>query len=362
MTVIGIVAEYNPFHRGHALHIRESRNRVGGDTAVVAVMSGDFVQRGEEAIYDKFTRAEAAVRGGADLVVELPLWTALSSAEDFASGSVRLLERLHADVLSFGSETGDLEPLQELAALFGSAGFTEAVKQELKTEPEQSFAAARQKVAERVLGRPLPELRQPNNILAIEYLKACRGMTPLAIRRQGAGHDDPEDSDCPSASRIRKELRAAGEGPDPDLRNLLFLDRLRRCGRNSFPDDGLGERMFREARKQSGYEEYLRACATRRYPLARIRRTALRAILDVQDAEPAFLRVLAFSDRGRDLLRDRAELPVLIKPAHVKRLSPEAVRQFEAGAAAHDFYQLLNRRTEPGEDWRKSPVPIPIVD
>ena len=355
MKTVGIVAEYNPFHQGHVYHIRETRKRVGEESTVVSVVSGDYVQRGEPAIFDKFTRAAAAVRGGADLVIELPIWTSLSSAEDFARGSLKILKDLNVDFLSFGSETGELEMLQTLAELFRRRDFPDAVLSELRKAPEQSFASARQKAAERILGRALPELRQPNNILAIEYLKFCGSIAPIAVPRYGALHDQRGESDCPSASELRARLREEGKGPDQAVAELLCLDRLRCCGRDRFPEDGLGDRMFRESRTASDYGEYLRICATRRYPLARVRRTALRALLDIRDCQPAYLRVLAFNEKGRELLREEPKLPVLSKPAHVKRMGKEALHQFETMSAAHDFYLLLNRRTEVGEDWRYTP-------
>lgn len=355
MKTVGIVAEYNPFHSGHAYHIRETRHLVGEECTVVAVMSGDFVQRGEPAIYDKFTRAAAAVRGGADLVIELPINTSLSSAEGFARGAIQLLGSLHTELLSFGSETGELEILRELAELFSRQDFLDSVRAELKAEPEQSFASARQKTAERVLGRSLPELRQPNNILAVEYLKCCGDMIPIAVNRCGAGHDERGENDHPSAYELRTRLRAEGKGPDPTAVELLCLDRLRCCRREQFPEDGLGDRMFRESRAAQNYEDFLRACATRRYPLARVRRAALRAILNVQDSEPAYIRILAFNERGRALLQKDTALPLLTKPAHVKRLGESAQNQFETASAAHDFYLLLNLRGEAGADWKHVP-------
>ena len=240
MKTIGIVAEYNPFHLGHARQIRESRKiteRTGEETAVIAVMSGDFVQRGEAAAFSKYARAEAACRSGADLVVELPLPWTLSSAEGFARGAVAMLADLGAEVLSFGCETEDstkqyrepvqtetdpdgealaaqkhLRELEETAELITSPGFTEAILQRLKTCPEQSFAAARQACIEERLGKALPFLQQPNNILALEYLKAIRELSlplkPLAIPRRGAGHDERGENPIPSASELRDRLRS----------------------------------------------------------------------------------------------------------------------------------------------------------
>ena len=142
MKLIGIIAEYNPFHNGHAFHISESRRIVGGDTAVVVVLSGDFVQRGDAAIYSKHTRAECAVRGGADLVIELPLPWSIASAEGFARGAVGFLGALGCvDYLSCGSECGDLNILNALATAILDPTLDEKIRSQL--DIGVSYAAAR---------------------------------------------------------------------------------------------------------------------------------------------------------------------------------------------------------------------------
>ena len=149
MAIIGIVSEYNPFHLGHLYHINESKRALGEDSTVVCVMSGDFMQRGEAAVYSKFARAEAACRCGADLVIELPLPWCLSSAENFARGALSLLSNVGADHLSFGSEAGSLEGLKEIAAVLLDNSITEDIKNLLSDNGNQSFAAARQSALEK---------------------------------------------------------------------------------------------------------------------------------------------------------------------------------------------------------------------
>lgn len=430
MKTIGIVAEYNPFHLGHALQIHETRRIVeteGEEAAVIAVMSGDFVQRGEAAVFSKYARAEAACRSGADLVVELPLPWALSSAEGFARGAAAMLADLGAEILSFGCETGDgasrngnsgpgeaeadggmpaaekrLRELEEAAELILSRAFTEEVLNRLKTEPEQSFAAARHACVEEKLGKALPFLRQPNSILALEYLKAIRELDlplrPLAIPRRGAGHDERGANPLPSASELRDRLRggrgiegfipeAAEEifrrerqqgrcAADPSEQGRLLLSRLRWLGEEKFrnlPDagDGLGNRLSGAVRTEATYEAVLRAASTRRYPLARIRRLCFCAALGVPAGaaagRPPYARILALNERGRRILRDVEEkrersgngIPILNKPTHVRELGDRAEVIFRLGAQAHDFYTLLfpeetERRC--GEDWRRGPT------
>ena len=212
MKTVGIAAEYNPFHRGHACQLSACRRMLGEDAVFAAVMSGDFVQRGEAAMFSKFARAEAACRAGADLVVELPLPWSLASAEGFAAGAVSLMQALQADAVSFGAETDNPEELEELAELFCRPNFHEQVCERMKQHPNRSFPAARQALAEELLGRKLPALQQPNCILAVEYLKAIRQsgrpLRPLAVRREGSGHDDPDASDMPSAAFLRGEIRS----------------------------------------------------------------------------------------------------------------------------------------------------------
>lgn len=172
MKAVGIVAEYNPFHSGHRYQIRKIREIFGAETPVAAVMSGDFVQRGEAASYDKFTRAEAAVRGGVSLVIELPLPWSLSSAESFARGGVGLLGAAGViDALSFGSESGDLSALEKTAAVLDTPEFAEALKRELTGGTP--FAAARARAARALLGESAAVLDTPNDLLAVEYICAA---------------------------------------------------------------------------------------------------------------------------------------------------------------------------------------------
>ena len=397
MKTVGIAAEYNPFHRGHAYQLCACRRMAGEDAALLAVMSGDFVQRGEAAVYSKFARAEAACRAGADLVVELPLPWSLASAEGFAAGAVGLMQALHAGAISFGTENDNIEELEELAELFSRPDFPDRVREELRRHPNRSFPAARQALAEELLGKKLPALKQPNSILAVEYLKAIRkhdwAIHPLPVMRQGSGHDNPASSDMPSASYIRTELQsgcwpAAALPPEAEAvfrrereqgrevsnlerQELALLSRLRFLPEEAFRDlpdarDGAGERLYDALRKTTGYDALLDTASSRRFPLARMRRMALSAALGLREGDgaglPAYARVLAFNEKGRALLHElcsSSAVPLLTKAAQVKKLSGRAVRDFELGARAHDFYTLLYPRESEricGEDWRRGPA------
>ena len=310
-NVIGIVAEYNPFHNGHARLIEQTRARLGADCPVVCVMSGDFVQRGSPAVYAKFARAEAAARCGADLVLELPLPWALSSAEGFARGAVGLLGSLGVVThLSFGSECGELEPLQRVAEALLDPLLGEDLRAELQAGIP--FAAARQQAVARRVGALAELLQAPNNILAVEYLKAIfdqrLDLHPLTILRTGAQHDRPAEGNVRSASELRTRIgagenvsaflpRAAaeisarektlGRGPVlPEALESAILSRLRmlpQTAYNALPgaSEGLGNGLYRAAHEEPTLDGVLAAAKSKRYALSRIRRMTMCAALGV---------------------------------------------------------------------------------
>ena len=397
MRAVGIVCEYNPFHKGHLYQIEALRQSVGEDVAVVCAMSGDFVQRGEAAVFDKFARAEAACKCGASLVLELPLPWCLSSAEGFARGAVGLLGAMGCEALCFGSESGELEGLEQLAELLLAPAFNESVRARLAREPNLSYAAARQLEAEAAIGEAVELLERPNDILAVEYLKAVRtlglSMRPLPVLRKGSGHDrDAAQGEMRSASEIRRRM-AAGASVEDDIPAAAYAVYARELGKGravlktaaletamlsrllllsaedfaSLPDaaDGLGNRLYRAVRENGGLDAILTAAKTRRYALARIRRLCLCACLGVREGMavgfPPYARVLAADGKGRAYLRQRSgegEIPLVTRLAAVRALAADSAALFELGARAHDFYTLgfENRGgISPDEDWRTGP-------
>lgn len=310
-NVIGIVAEYNPFHNGHARLIEQTRAQLGAVCPVVCVMSGDFVQRGSPAVYSKFARAEAAVRCGADLVLELPLPWSLSSAEGFARGAVGLLGSLGVVThLSFGSECGELDPLQRVAEALLDPLLGEDLRAELRSGIP--FAAARQQAVARRVGALAELLQAPNNILAVEYLKAIYDqrleLHPLTVLRTGAQHDRFAEGNIRSASELRMRIgagedvsaflpRAAaeifarektrGRGPVlPEALESALLSRLRmlpQTAYNALPGatEGLGNSLYRAAHEEPTLDGVLAAAKSKRYALARIRRMTMCAVLGV---------------------------------------------------------------------------------
>lgn len=376
MRTIGIIAEYNPFHSGHRHHLDSLRREFPG-CALVCAMSGNFVQRGDAALADKWTRTRLALLGGADLILELPTPWAISSAEAFARGGVALLNATGVvDTLSFGSEAGSLSPLEAAAGALDTPRWRAALKESLAQG--LSFPAARQRAAADCLGQGADCLSTPNNSLGVEYLRALRalgsGIRPHTISRLGAAHDSGErDGPHRSASQLRQALLAEDGPPlspflDPPAEALLrenpaslsfcpraVLARLRGMEAADFaslPDcgEGLGGLLCRAAQEAASLEELYRLVKSKRYTHARIRRLVLWAFLELtaadRPASPPYLRVLGFSPRGQELLRqmkDRAALPVLVKPAHITRLSPEAQRLFRLEARCTGFYGLCQR-------------------
>ena len=382
METAGIVAEYNPFHRGHAWHIAETRRRLGGEAPVVCVMSGHWVQRGECALADKWLRAALALDRGADLVVELPTPWAMASAESFARGAVSLLAATGVvDVLSFGSETGELAPLEEAAAALDAPDYPERLRAALGRG--LSFPAARQEAAGAAC------LSAPNNNLGVEYLRSLRALgstiRPLTVPRQGAGHDGPAAGGYASASELRRLLRAGrGEEAAPyltapwsgelaDMQHIerAVLSRLRTMGEGDWaalPDgggaEGLPSRLAKAAREAVSLEDFYTLAKTRRYPHARLRRLALAAFLGLRAAErpaaPPYVRVLGLGGRGRALLRrmkDTCPLPVIVKPAQAREMDGPARTLFESEARYTDLYGLCFPAPRPcGAEWIHSPV------
>ena len=398
MKTAGIITEYNPLHYGHLALIQAVRQQFGEDTAVICAMSGDFVQRGDFALVRRHARAEAAVRSGADLVLELPLPWAVSSAEGFAQGGVEILTATGLlDVLAFGSECGDTAALLRTAKALEGDVFQAALRAELTKG--DSFAAARQRAVAALLSpSDATLLSDPNNTLGIEYGRALLrvGAAPalFTIPRTGAAHDAaPENAGDYSASAIRHLLaeghradalsrmvpamrtvyeveEAAGRAPVFAACERAILARLRSMTPAEFDaldtgHEGVGQRLYNASRNAATLNDVLDNAKTKRYAYARLRRMVLWAYLGLSPAElPAsvpYLRVLAANETGRTLLgrmRKIARLPVITKPAAIRSLSPDAQRLFETESRAADLYALAYPElTEAcGSLWRQNPV------
>ena len=396
MAAAGIIAEYNPLHLGHCCQLRRLRALLGEETPVICAMSGNFVQRGDFALLGKHARAEAAVRSGADLVLEIPLSWACAPAERFAQGGVEVLlgTGLVTDLV-FGSESADAGAIRSAAEALLGPDFPEALRRELAGP--HSFAAARQRALAGLIGEEGAEvLSRPNDILAVEYAKALSRegseVHLVPILRQGAGHDQ-DGGEYPSAGSIRRMIQEGRRAEAlaamaPAMRELYeaeeargrapvfaagaeraILAQLRRMGEADFlaldaGGAGLGNRRAAAAREAASLEELLDRAKTKRYAYSRLRRLALWAYLGLRPetlpARVPYLRPLAMNQRGRALLaeaRRRAALPILTKPADVRRLSPEAQAVFRREVLATDLYTLAfpGDPAPGGAEWREGP-------
>ena len=364
MNHVGVICEYNPFHNGHMRQLRAIREQLGQDTAVVCLMSGDWVQRGAPAIFQTHLRAEAAVRCGADLVLELPIPYVLSSAEGFAAGGVRILSELGCDRLSFGSEQGRAEPLMSAARLQLDPDFDARLREALASGV--SYASARAE-ALRALGAP-DVVSKPNDNLGVEYCKSILrqgcSMQPLVIPRAGAYHAEALDPAEPSASALRRVLVDGGQWQEavPDRLRSLYetaerhfssngeravLARLRTLSDDAFKalpfgSEGLWSRLMRFARTEATVDTVIDGTKTKRYARARIQRMVLCAFLGLTESlmqtEPPYVRILAFNDCGRSLLRQARTLLPLLDSG--ERAADGAYAAFEARSA--DLYALFS--------------------
>ena len=398
MQTIGIIAEYNPFHTGHAYHIAQSRAALEEDCGVITVMSGNWIQQAGCAITDKWTRTRLALMGGADLVLELPTVWATASAESFARGAVALLHGTGVvKHLSFGSEGGAIEPLKRAADALDSPAYPEQLARYLDTG--LSFPSARQKALEHLLGEEGKVLSTPNNNLGIEYLRSLSALNsaiqPMTVTRQGAAHNTISTGTPKfvSATHIRTHLMADQREQIlpylvphsteylPELNELASIQRVQRVmlarirtmdARDwaALPDsgssEGLPQRLERAGHQCTNLAHFLELVKTKRYTHARLRRLVLWAYLgltaDLIPPAPPYLRVLGFNPKGQQILKDMKKsacLPILTKPSHARTLSPEAQALFELEARFTDLYDLcLEEIPLPGREWRQNPVRI----
>lgn len=379
MKISGMVCEYNPFHNGHLHHIMETRKN--GATHIVAVMSGNFVQRGDVAIMDKHTRAKLAVRSGVDLIIELPVQFCLSSAENFAAGAIYLLNSLGAvEELSFGSECGDVGLLLKALDTVEMTAVSKASVIRSIMEKGYTFP----KALNSVINGTDPEIAylitQPNNMLAIEYLRALKKLAspiePFTVARKSAQHDSSQPVDgFASASFIRENImkRSGGfridrytpklwadtikndisAGRTASLKNLerVILYKLR----NTSPQEiasvndvgqGLEYRIF-NSRNASSFEELIYTVKTKRYTMARIKRIMLSLLIGIHKEDmncmPPYGRILAFNDRGREILayaKNYASIPYAASIAKLSHLSETAGKFAELEEKASDVYGL----------------------
>lgn len=358
MNVVGIIAEYNPFHKGHAYQIQKAKEQCGAEFAVV-VMNGDFVQRGEPAIFDKYTRTKEALLGGADLIFELPVRFGLSSAGDFAMGGILALNALpFVTHLCFGTETGDLTPLLQAATFLCNepdsyrTRVKHFVKQGILYPKARSLALAAES------GLPTETWDSPNNILGLEYCVALQKLhskiKPFTIRREGQGYHDndtPALSDFPSATFLRKKIRKAGEKENLSLSDfssligysLLTAKDLCRI-KDITPD--LSDRIRNELPKYREINEFVKTIKNPSLTTGRIKRSFFQCLFDIEKEEPVmpYLRVLGMKKEASSLLsqKENASCQILTKLAFdVPKMDDTAKKLFAKDLLASDLYRQI---------------------
>lgn len=368
MKTCAIICEYNPFHNGHAYQISEARAL--GYEKIVAIMSGNLVQRGETAICDKFIRAKTALMGGADLVVEIPSLFAMSYAENFANAGVYIANELGVDALVFGSECGEVKKLESISDNLKSSELDTEIKSGLKLG--LSYSAARSLAYSKLFGE-CPELQNPNDILGIEYISAIKKqggkIKPICIKRKSVEHDSAVGVDgFASASLIRELIKAENwsevekfvpkhtafilkdcwiKGKISNIDNIgnAILSKIRTATaaeitKISGISDGLDFRLYNASKKASNLAELLEMTKTKRFTLARIKRAVLSYYfgLTYSAEKPEYIRVLGFNGKGEELLKDRASktsIPLVFRATALK----ENV-MFETECKATDLYVL----------------------
>lgn len=380
MKVAGIIAEFNPFHNGHKYLIEQTKKHAAD--MVIVIMSGSFVQRGDIAITDKWTRTKSALSCGADLVLELPVIYSLNTAQKFAYGAVKTLDQTGIiDTLAFGSECGNTETLKSIAQLTSNEPphISEKIKNYISSG--MNYPLARRKAYSEISNSHV--LDTPNDILGIEYIRAVldikSNIEPLALKRTGTDHDSTiTTNSIASASQIRKML-ANGENTsqftpqnisftryDKSLLDSVLIYKLRTSSPEYIKNindvaEGLENKFIKAAETCTGFDDVCEFVKSKRYTMSRIRRIAWSIVLDLSSElcskSPSYIRVLGMNENGKLLLRQMkktAGLPIITKAADY--VTDDI---FNANNRAEDIFSLcsldLSKRTA-GNDIRTSPI------
>ncbi|WLR52230.1 nucleotidyltransferase [Bacillus tianshenii] len=380
MNACGVIVEYNPFHNGHAYHLQEAK-RVSDADVMVAVMSGNFLQRGEPAIISKWARTRAALASGVDIVIELPYAFAVQKADRFAYGAVSLLDALYVDSFCFGSEHGEIEPFVE------TASFLEKHQNEINAELKKalkegvSFPTAASNAYETFFGNTLPlDIHAPNNILGLSYVRAAQqrhtAMKPLTIKRTGSNyHDEQFSGNIASATSVRKQIFEHHADID-DLVHVLpqatvqqlasyrhtygmlhnweayfqFLKyRLLTMSHSELSEiaeveEGLEYRLKDAIKSAKTFHEFIQRVKTKRYTWTRLQRLCINVLthttkgtLEAVGTSPAYIRLLGMNELGQAYLRRvKKELPLPL----VAKLSAYSHPQLDLDIRAADTYAM----------------------
>ena len=374
MKTMAVICEYNPFHNGHKYQLTEHKEELGAD-CVICLMSGSFVQRGAPAVYDKWTRAKDAILNGADLVLELPVVYSCQSAKRFATGAVKLLDKLDVvDFLSFGSESGNIFELRRCANIVNSEDFSLHLNEELKSG--LSYPSARTEVFKKFYpGIDETLLAFPNNILAIEYLNALKNIgsdiKPKTLKR---------NRNFASASQIREKM-----AKDEDVTLFTPTETRKTYNKEAFDflvlyhfrkesletlqkicdmSEGLEHKFKKALQVSTTVDKLADAVKSKRYTRTRIDRIIVNSLLGIRDSdtklEPQYARVLAFNKKGQEILaniKKTSLIPIITKTADAISDNPDFKRMLEKDILSTDIYSVITNQ-ETGLDFKTSPIVI----
>lgn len=398
MNITGIITEYNPFHNGHKFHLEESKKQTKSD-GTICIMSGNFVQRGGPAIIDKWKRTEMALSNGVDLIIELPTFYAVSSAEFFAKGAVSILNSLNiVNNLFFGSEIGDAKALSEIAKVLVSEDerFQNILKENLSLG--LTFAKAREKSLIEYLNSSEINniITSSNNILGIEYIKAIlklnSSINPVALKREGSNYNDKSLSQTfSSATSIREVLKNTSN--IEDLKNIIPLESYEVFSKLQEQDyrftfeeemfkyikykiqtncvnfnnlyevtEGLDNKIIKEISSSNSLHEFILKIKSKRYTYSKISRILTHIYLgldnddfkDIANENNLYVRVLGFNKTGREILsliKANSSIPLITK---VPRFTNNPLLKFDLQATA--CYSLLNDEVNSFNDYLQSPI------
>lgn len=383
MKATGIVVEYNPFHNGHKYHLQKTKE-LNPNNIIIAVMSGDFVQRGEPSIIDRWTKTKMALANGVDLVIELPVFYSSQSAEIFAKGAVGILEELKCESMVFGSESGKIDELKRISTLQESEEFKIKLKERLKSG--DSYPTAHSSTMKEILGES--ELNS-NDILGLEYIKAIRywksSIIPMTLKREKVGyHDTNIVGDFASATKIREHLKKNEEISSivtqesfntlKEYSNFTYMENfypfiryelIKNSNNLSNIQDmeiGFENRLLENAIKFINYDEFFKSISNRRYTTGRVQRVLTHTLLalttniteEVKKSIP-YVRVLGFNSKGREYLSylkkfDNSKIITSYKKMN-ENFSPEVCSLIEFNEKSSQIYRLINNYTD-----YKSPI------
>lgn len=383
MKATGIVVEYNPFHNGHKYHLQKTKE-LNPNNIIIAVMSGDFVQRGEPSIIDRWTKTKMALANGVDLVIELPVFYSSQSAEIFAKGAVGILEELKCESMVFGSESGKIDELKRISTLQESEEFKIKLKERLKSG--DSYPTAHSSTMKEILGES--ELNS-NDILGLEYIKAIRywksSIIPMTLKREKVGyHDTNIVGDFASATKIREHLKKNEEISSivtqesfttlKEYSNFTYMENfypfiryelIKNSNNLSDIQDmeiGFENRLLENAIKSINYDEFFKSISNRRYTTGRVQRVLTHTLLaltaniteEVKKSIP-YVRVLGFNSKGREYLSylkkfDNSKIITSYKKMN-ENFSPEVCSLIEFNERSSQIYRLINNYND-----YKSPI------